>query len=345
MLREGLSAAALLQRLTYGDPDAPHRQLGVVDRDYRLVSYTGSRCLPWAGGMCGSTYAVQGNLLAGPQVVEAMASTYEALREAAVRVPTRSGVAGRRRGRGRSKGPAVGRAEDLARLRDAGRHRRSSPTYGWTTPSFPCTVSPRSSRGTGWSTAPLAGDARARGRGRGPRAASPRPLPTADAGAALADWASMRNLERRVRAGRPRRGALEVLEHGERGVLARIAADPPPVGWPAMSTLSSASPEPHQSLVGGVSQRRAVVRRLWRNRVARVSLVYIVLVVILATRRAARRTGHRPPAERHLAPVRHDDGSRHPERPELGASVSMSEQTSSDVTSSSESPTARGSRS
>src|SRR5206468_9527278 len=40
--------------------------------------YTGSRCLPWAGGMCGVGYAVQGNILSGPQVVEAMAAKYEA---------------------------------------------------------------------------------------------------------------------------------------------------------------------------------------------------------------------------------------------------------------------------
>ena len=77
LLAEGRSAADIVQRLTHGDPDAPNRQLGVVDAENRLVSYTGSRCLPWAGGMCGDGFAVQGNLLAGPQVVEAMAGAYE----------------------------------------------------------------------------------------------------------------------------------------------------------------------------------------------------------------------------------------------------------------------------
>ena len=67
-----------MHTLTYGDPEAPHRQLGIVDRRGRVGSYTGSRCLPWAGGMCGRSFAVQGNLLAGPQVVEAMADSYEA---------------------------------------------------------------------------------------------------------------------------------------------------------------------------------------------------------------------------------------------------------------------------
>ena len=78
LLEQGLSAAHVVHTLTYGDREAPHRQLGIVDRRGRVGSYTGSRCLPWAGGMCGRSFAVQGNLLAGPQVVEAMADSYEA---------------------------------------------------------------------------------------------------------------------------------------------------------------------------------------------------------------------------------------------------------------------------
>jgi uncharacterized Ntn-hydrolase superfamily protein len=78
LLEEGHSAASIVGRLTLGDPEAPHRQLGIVDASGRLASYTGSRCLPWAGGMTGRSFAVQGNLLAGPRVVEAMAEAYEA---------------------------------------------------------------------------------------------------------------------------------------------------------------------------------------------------------------------------------------------------------------------------
>jgi uncharacterized Ntn-hydrolase superfamily protein len=77
LLEEGRSAASIVGRLTLGDPDAPHRQLGIVDANGRLASYTGSRCMPWAGGMTGRSFAVQGNLLAGPQVVEAMADAYD----------------------------------------------------------------------------------------------------------------------------------------------------------------------------------------------------------------------------------------------------------------------------
>lgn len=63
-----------------------------------------------------------------------------------------------------------------------------------------------------------------------------------------------------------------------------------------MSTLSSASPETAPVAVGGVSQRRAVMRRVWRNRVARASVVYIVLVLLLAIGAplVAWATGHPP---------------------------------------------------
>ncbi len=76
-LQAGRSVASTLFELSHGDPDAPHRQLGLVDAAGNVGSYTGSRCLPWAGGMCGEHYAVQGNILAGAQVVEAMAAAWE----------------------------------------------------------------------------------------------------------------------------------------------------------------------------------------------------------------------------------------------------------------------------
>lgn len=64
-----------------------------------------------------------------------------------------------------------------------------------------------------------------------------------------------------------------------------------------MSTLSTATPDATRSLATeGVSQRRAVFRRFWRNRVARASLVYLALVVLLAlcAPLVAWATGHPP---------------------------------------------------
>ena len=72
LLRAGASAAATVAGLTAADPDAAERQLGVVAADGDGATYTGTGCLDWAGGTAGDGYAIQGNILAGPQVVEAM---------------------------------------------------------------------------------------------------------------------------------------------------------------------------------------------------------------------------------------------------------------------------------
>src|ERR671925_120581 len=51
LLREGLSAEEVVERLTAADEGREHRQLGVVDREGRAATYTGSECLDWGGGL------------------------------------------------------------------------------------------------------------------------------------------------------------------------------------------------------------------------------------------------------------------------------------------------------
>src|SRR5207302_5545992 len=57
LLREGLSAEEVVERLTSADDGRDHRQLGIVDREGRAASYTGSECLEWARGRTGKCYA------------------------------------------------------------------------------------------------------------------------------------------------------------------------------------------------------------------------------------------------------------------------------------------------
>jgi uncharacterized Ntn-hydrolase superfamily protein len=80
MLREGLGAGELLERFFTDDPHREERQAGVVDRTGAAATFTGSRAQAWAGGRTGEgpegSFAAQGNLLAGPEVVEAMAETW-----------------------------------------------------------------------------------------------------------------------------------------------------------------------------------------------------------------------------------------------------------------------------
>jgi len=77
LLREGLAAEEVVERLTSADEGRDHRQLGVVDREGRSASFTGAECLEWAGGRTGSCYAAQGNILVSAETVDAIAETFE----------------------------------------------------------------------------------------------------------------------------------------------------------------------------------------------------------------------------------------------------------------------------
>jgi uncharacterized Ntn-hydrolase superfamily protein len=77
LLREGLSANEVVERLTAADEGRDHRQLGVVDRDGRAATYTGAECMDWAGGRTGKCYAAQGNILVSEATVDAMAQAFE----------------------------------------------------------------------------------------------------------------------------------------------------------------------------------------------------------------------------------------------------------------------------
>jgi uncharacterized Ntn-hydrolase superfamily protein len=77
LLREGLSAEVVVERLTSADEGREHRQLGVVDGQGGSASFTGSECHDWAGGRTGPCYAAQGNILVSGQTVDAIAETFE----------------------------------------------------------------------------------------------------------------------------------------------------------------------------------------------------------------------------------------------------------------------------
>src|SRR5215212_9103472 len=74
-LREGASAEEAVRRLTEADDGRDHRQLGIVDREGRSATFTGSECLDWAGGRTGPGYAAQGNILVSAETFEGSAGS------------------------------------------------------------------------------------------------------------------------------------------------------------------------------------------------------------------------------------------------------------------------------
>jgi uncharacterized Ntn-hydrolase superfamily protein len=77
LLRRGLSAQEIVERLTAADEGRAQRQLGVVDGQGHGATYTGEGCHAWAGGRTGAGYAAQGNILVSQATVDALADTFE----------------------------------------------------------------------------------------------------------------------------------------------------------------------------------------------------------------------------------------------------------------------------
>jgi uncharacterized Ntn-hydrolase superfamily protein len=78
LLREGLRAHEVVERLVAGDEGRAERQLGVVDATGAGAAWTGTECMDWAGHRTGDCYAAQGNILVGPETVDALAEIFEA---------------------------------------------------------------------------------------------------------------------------------------------------------------------------------------------------------------------------------------------------------------------------
>lgn len=77
-LERGLDPASVIDLLLDGDPRREQRQVGLVTADGRAASFTGSECFDHARSQTGEGFAAQGNILAGPAVVEGLATAFVA---------------------------------------------------------------------------------------------------------------------------------------------------------------------------------------------------------------------------------------------------------------------------
>ena len=76
-LRGGIPLELISQAFAESDAEHDQRQYGLVDAHGHALTFTGTACHPWAGGRTGKGYAAQGNLLVGPEVVDALCETFE----------------------------------------------------------------------------------------------------------------------------------------------------------------------------------------------------------------------------------------------------------------------------
>src|SRR2546428_862660 len=77
MLKRAIAPKDVVEKLVAEDTEAAQRQVGVVDARGRASSYTGKECCRWAGHVVGRSFAAQGNILAGEEVLKALARAFE----------------------------------------------------------------------------------------------------------------------------------------------------------------------------------------------------------------------------------------------------------------------------
>ena len=76
MLKQGLSAAAVVERLAASDPHIEARQIGVVDAQGRTAARTGTENRDWKGHHEGDQFVAMGNRLTSEETVNSMAAAY-----------------------------------------------------------------------------------------------------------------------------------------------------------------------------------------------------------------------------------------------------------------------------
>lgn len=87
LLREGVAPEDVVRQVWESDPDPrpedwtkEGRQFAVMDAHGRVAAFTGPRASEWAGHRVGTHVSAQGNILAGPEVVDRMVETFESTR-------------------------------------------------------------------------------------------------------------------------------------------------------------------------------------------------------------------------------------------------------------------------
>ena len=74
LLKGGMTAKAVLDRLIADDQGREVRQLGIVDAQGHAAAFTGKECVGWCGQELGDGFTVQGNMLLSGETIAAMAA-------------------------------------------------------------------------------------------------------------------------------------------------------------------------------------------------------------------------------------------------------------------------------
>lgn len=78
LLEVGIPLQISLRLLLESDEQRTVRQVVAIDDQGSMFAHTGQQCVPWAGHKVGDTFIVAGNMLVGPDTLDAMSDEYEA---------------------------------------------------------------------------------------------------------------------------------------------------------------------------------------------------------------------------------------------------------------------------
>ena len=78
LLAKGVEPKDALAQLLASDEQRESRQVGIIDMQGRTAAHTGKQNNAWAGSRQGRTYTTQANIMVGPEVLDAVAATFEA---------------------------------------------------------------------------------------------------------------------------------------------------------------------------------------------------------------------------------------------------------------------------
>ena len=78
LLARGIEPTAAIAQLLGDDAGRDSRQIGAIDMEGRAAAHTGKSNFGWAGSRQGKNYTVQGNILVGPEVIDAVTASFEA---------------------------------------------------------------------------------------------------------------------------------------------------------------------------------------------------------------------------------------------------------------------------
>jgi uncharacterized Ntn-hydrolase superfamily protein len=77
LLQTGYTPQEALDMMVASDEGRDRRQVAILDIEGRTAAWTGEGASDWKGHRCGVDFCAQGNIIAGPEVIDAMAESFQ----------------------------------------------------------------------------------------------------------------------------------------------------------------------------------------------------------------------------------------------------------------------------